>query len=144
MCFRFRYYQNVCTTSYSFVWWNWEQWSKHIDWMAMNSFNLVLAFNGQEAIWERVYKKLNMTQQEIDEHFSGPAFLSWLRMGNLRGWDGPLSSFWQNRSIQLEKQILARMRELGIITVLPGFAGFVPRAFDRCITVFILKSDENK
>lgn len=75
--FRFRYYQNVCTTSYSFVWWNWTQWERHIDWMALNSFNLVLAFNGQEAIWERVYTKLYLIQSEIDEHFTGPAFLSW-------------------------------------------------------------------
>lgn len=75
--FRFRYYQNVCTTSYSFVWWNWNQWEKHIDWMALNSFNLVLAFNGQEAIWTKVFLKLNLTQEDIYEHFSGPAFLSW-------------------------------------------------------------------
>lgn len=74
---RFRYYQNVCTTSYSFVWWDWKQWEKHIDWMALNSFNLVLAFNGQEAIWNRVYLSLNLTQKEIDEHFAGPPFLSW-------------------------------------------------------------------
>lgn len=74
---RFRYYQNVCTTSYSFVWWDWKQWEKHIDWMVLNSFNLVLAFNGQEAIWQRVYRMLNLTQEEIDEHFGGPAFLSW-------------------------------------------------------------------
>lgn len=43
----------------------------------MNGFNLVLAFNGQEAIWQKVYRKLNLTEQEIDEHFGGPAFLSW-------------------------------------------------------------------
>ena len=24
------------------------------------------------------------------EHFAGPAFLPWGRMGNLRGWGGPL------------------------------------------------------
>ncbi|XP_074025966.1 N-acetyl-alpha-glucosaminidase isoform X1 [Leptinotarsa decemlineata] len=128
---RFRYYQNVCTTSYSFVWWNWKQWETHIDWMALNSFNLVLAFNGQEAIWERVYKKLNLTQQDIDEHFTGPAFLSWLRMGNIRGWAGPLSKAWHDRSIWLQKKILEKMRNLGIIPVLPAFAGHLPRAFKR-------------
>ncbi|XP_018579109.1 alpha-N-acetylglucosaminidase isoform X1 [Anoplophora glabripennis] len=126
---RFRYYQNVCTTSYSFVWWDWTQWEKHIDWMALNSFNLVLAFNGQEAIWERVYSKLNLTQSDIDEHFTGPAFLSWLRMGNMRGWGGPLSKAWHDRSIYLQKRILQRMRNLGMIPVLPAFAGHLPRAF---------------
>ena len=74
---KFRYYQNVCTTSYSFVWWDWTQWEKHIDWMVLNGFNLVLAFNGQEAIWERVYKKFDLTDDDINEHFTGPAFLSW-------------------------------------------------------------------
>ncbi|CAH0560993.1 unnamed protein product [Brassicogethes aeneus] len=126
---RFRYYQNVCTTGYSFVWWSWEQWEKHIDWMALNAFNLVLAFNGQEAIWDRVYSKLNLTQEDIDEHFSGPAFLPWLRMGNMRGWGGPLSNAWHVRSLMLQKQILGRMRSLGIIPVLSAFAGHLPRAF---------------
>jgi hypothetical protein len=50
---------------------------KHIDWMALNAFNLVLAFNGQEAIWDRVYKKFNLTEDDINEHFTGPAFLAW-------------------------------------------------------------------
>lgn len=157
MVCRFRYYQNVCTTSYSFVWWDWNQWEKHIDWMALNSFNLVLAFNGQEAIWERVYIKLNLTQNDIDEHFTGPAFLAWwviiyslfirnnyvdvksmlllklnrLRMGNIRGWGGPLSKAWHDRSIYLQKRILQRMRNLGMIPVLPAFAGHLPRAFKR-------------
>ncbi|XP_050299995.1 alpha-N-acetylglucosaminidase isoform X1 [Anthonomus grandis grandis] len=128
---RFRYYQNVCTTSYSFVWWDWSQWEKHIDWMALNSFNFVLAFNGQEAIWDRVYKKLNLSDADIDEHFSGPTFLSWLRMGNLRGWGGPLSQSWHDRSLYLQHKILDRMREFGIIPILPAFAGHVPRAFER-------------
>ena len=75
--FRFRYYQNVCTVSYSFAWWNWTRWEREIDWMAMSGINLALAFNGQEAIWQRVYLKMNLTQQELDEHFGGPAFLAW-------------------------------------------------------------------
>lgn len=45
--------------------------------MALNGFNLVLAFAGQEAIWQRVYSKLNLTQEDIGEHLSGPAFLAW-------------------------------------------------------------------
>ena len=52
--YRFRYYQNVCTPSYSSVWWDWTRWQRHIDWMAMNGINLPLAFTGQEAIFQRV------------------------------------------------------------------------------------------
>lgn len=45
--------------------------------MALNGINLALAFNAQEAIWKRVYVALNLTIDEIDEHFGGPAFLPW-------------------------------------------------------------------
>ncbi|XP_022916641.2 alpha-N-acetylglucosaminidase [Onthophagus taurus] len=128
---KLRYYQNVCTTSYSFVWWNWKNWEKHIDWMAMNSFNLVLAFNGQEAIWKRIYEKLNLTRSEIDDQFTGPAFLSWERMGNIKKWGGPLSQEFHQNSLTLQKQIITRMRNLGIIPILPAFSGYVPKAIKR-------------
>lgn len=52
-------------------------------------------------------------------------------MGNMRGWGGPLSSTWHNHTINLQHQILKRMRGLGIIPVLPAFAGHVPRAFKK-------------
>ncbi|KAG7206119.1 hypothetical protein KM043_003513 [Ampulex compressa] len=128
---RFRYYQNVCTAGYSTVWWQWPQWERHIDWMALNGINLALALNGQEAIWQMVYLKLKLTQEEINEHFGGPAFLPWTRMGNIRGFGGPLSEAWHNQTVVLQRGILRRMRELGMIPVLPAFAGHVPRAFSR-------------
>lgn len=55
---RYRYYQNVCTHSYSFVWWDWARWEQEIDWMALNGINLALAWSGQEAIWQRVCANL--------------------------------------------------------------------------------------
>ncbi|XP_075223790.1 N-acetyl-alpha-glucosaminidase [Lycorma delicatula] len=128
---RFRYYQNVCTTSYSFVWWSFDRWRREIDWMALNGINLALAFNGQEEIWRRVYVKMGMKTTEIDAYFTGPAFFSWGRMGNMRGWGGPLSSSWHDRSINLQIQILDQMRNIGITPVLPAFAGQVPRSFKR-------------
>ncbi|XP_070531320.1 uncharacterized protein Naglu isoform X5 [Cardiocondyla obscurior] len=97
---RFRYYQNVCTVGYSSTWWQWQQWEKNIDWMALNGINLALAFTAQEAIWQRLYQELNLTKEEIDEHLGGPAFLPWARMGNIRGFGGPLSTNWHNRTIR--------------------------------------------
>ena len=55
---KFRYMDNVCTFGYTYVFWNWTRWERHIDWMALNGINLPLAFIGQEAIWERVWKKV--------------------------------------------------------------------------------------
>eukprot|EP00794_Sanderia_malayensis_P003266 gene3266-3747_t len=126
---RYRYYQNVCTSSYSFVWWNWTRWEKEIDWMALNGINLPLAFTGQEEIWRRVYLKFGLSQDQLDGHFAGPAFLAWGRMGNLKGWGGPLPKrTWYEMQLALQHKILTRMRSFGMIPVLPGFAGHVPSA----------------
>lgn len=59
-------------------------------------------------------------------------------MGNIRGWGGPLSRRWHQKSVILQKKILTRMREFGITPVLPGFNGQVPQAFKRlCIIIFL-------
>ncbi|XP_072502624.1 alpha-N-acetylglucosaminidase-like isoform X2 [Notamacropus eugenii] len=128
---RYRFYQNVCTQSYSFVWWGWERWEREIDWMALNGINLALAPVGQEAVWRRVYLTLGLNETEIDDYFTGPAFLAWGRMGNLHTWGGPLPSSWHLKQSYLQYRILDRMRSFGMKPVLPAFAGHVPKAFTR-------------
>ncbi|XP_011087998.1 alpha-N-acetylglucosaminidase isoform X1 [Sesamum indicum] len=122
------YYQNVVTSSYSYVWWDWERWEKEIDWMALQGVNLPLAFTGQEAIWQKVFAEFNISKQDLTNFFGGPAFLAWARMGNLHGWGGPLMQNWLNKQLILQKQILSRMMELGMTPVLPSFSGNVPAA----------------
>ncbi|XP_077549100.1 alpha-N-acetylglucosaminidase-like isoform X1 [Haemaphysalis longicornis] len=128
---KFRYYENVCTASYSMVWWNWTRWEQEIDWMALNGINLPLAFNGQEEIWRRTFLKLGATPDQLDDFFSGPAFLAWQRMGNFRGFGGPLPESWHAQQVALQHRILKRMREFGMTPVLPAFAGHVPRAMEK-------------
>lgn len=72
-----------------------------------------------------------MTETEIDDHFAGPAFFAWQRMGNLRGWAGPLTQHFKLGSSTLQKQIIETLRNLGIAVALPAFAGHVPVAFKR-------------
>lgn len=127
---RFIYYQNVCTWSYSFAWWQWKDWQRHIDWIAMQGITLTLA-PVQEIVWNRVYTELGLNQTEIDEHFAGPAFFAWQRMGNIRGFAGPLSKNFMLWSSSLQKQMIASFRNLGIAYALPAFAGHVPKSFKR-------------
>lgn len=128
---RFRYYQNVCTVSYSFVWWKIPSWEKHIQWMALNGINLALVPVAQEAAWARVYRRIGMTQEEIDQYSAGPAFLSWLRMGNVHGWGGPLPQSWHDAQTEIQNFVIEMMVNLGMIHVLPAFNGHVPVAFSR-------------
>ncbi|XP_078451194.1 alpha-N-acetylglucosaminidase-like [Lampetra planeri] len=128
---RFRFYQNVRTRSYSMVWWQWERWELEIDWMALQGINLPLAFTGHEAIWQRVFLSLGLSQKEMDDYFTGPAFLAWSQLGDLHAWAGPLPQSWHHKQLHLQRKILERMRSLGMITVLPAFEGYVPAAVAR-------------
>ncbi|KAK7323242.1 hypothetical protein VNO77_26707 [Canavalia gladiata] len=125
------YYQNVVTSSYSYVWWDWERWEKEVDWMALQGVNLPLAFTGQEAIWQKVFKDFNISSEDLNNFFGGPAFLAWARMGNLHGWGGPLSQNWLDQQLILQKQIISRMLVLGMTPVLPSFSGNVPAALTK-------------
>ncbi|KAH9775992.1 alpha-N-acetylglucosaminidase [Citrus sinensis] len=71
------YYQNAVTSSYTFAWWDWKRWEKEIDWMALQGINLPLAFTGQEAIWQKVFQKFNISNSDLDDFFGGPGFLAW-------------------------------------------------------------------
>jgi alpha-N-acetylglucosaminidase len=125
----YRYYLNYCTFNYSMSWWNWDRWQWEIDWMALNGINMPLALTGQNVIWDRVYKSLGFTDEDLKGFFSGPAYFNWFWMGNLDGWGGPLPQRWMQDHEALQHQILARERELGMTPVLPAFTGHVPPAF---------------
>ncbi|XP_001357424.3 alpha-N-acetylglucosaminidase [Drosophila pseudoobscura] len=124
------YHQNVCTWSYSFAWWGFEQWRRHIDWMAMMGISLTIA-PVQEAVWQDVYTQLGLSGAEIEAHLAGPAFQAWQRMGNIRGWGGPLKPEYQRLQELLQKHILRAQRDLGISVALPAFAGHLPTAMRR-------------
>ena len=113
------------------VWWDFARWQREIDWMAMNGLNLSLSFTGQEYVWQKFYLSIGLTDAEIKDFFSGAAFLAWQRMGNIHAWGGPLDNGWIIAQAELQKKIVAQIRQFGMINVLPGFAGHVPKALKR-------------
>lgn len=127
---QFIYFQNVCTFSYSYAWWSDVQWRRHIDWIALHGITMTLA-PFQEDIWRQIYQSFGIHREEIDDHFVGPAFLAWQRMGNLRGWGGPLTSNFTTDAALLQSRVIQSLRDLGITVVLPAFSGHVPVAFRR-------------
>ncbi|RXG54967.1 Alpha-N-acetylglucosaminidase [Armadillidium vulgare] len=56
-------------------------------------------------------------------------------MGNIKKWQGPLSDSWHKNTLALQHKILKRMREFGMIPILPAFAGHVPPALTRRIFI---------
>ena len=121
-----RYDFNYCTFSYSMTFWDWKRWEQEIDWMALHGVNLPLAIVGEECVWRNMLLKLGYTEEKVGKFIAGPAFLAWWEMNNLEGWGGPLPLSWYSRQEKLQKQILARMKQLGMHPVLPGYSGMVP------------------
>ena len=127
--FRHRAYLNTCAFGYTTPWWDWARWEREIDWMALHGVDLPLAMEGQEYIWQALWREEGLSAAEVAAYFSGPAFCPWQRMGNIEGYAAPLSADWIGKKHALQKRILARMRELGMQPILPAFGGYVPKAF---------------
>lgn len=124
-----RYYLNYCTLSYSCAFWTEDRWMKEIDWMALHGINMPLMPVGVDAVWRNVLLRLGCTEKEIAEFIAGPGFQAWWMMNNLEGWGGPNPQWWYGRQEKLSRDILARMRSLGMDPVLPGYSGMLPRSF---------------
>jgi alpha-N-acetylglucosaminidase len=110
------------------AWWDWDEWQRMIDWMALKGVNTPLAVTGQEAVWRAVLQDLGFDRRQIADFLVGPAYLPWGWMGNIDGLGGPLPDSWIDAHITLERRILARERELGMTPVLQGFTGHVPES----------------
>jgi len=129
--YKFRQYYNVCASGYSTAFWHFADWEKELDWMALHGINMPLAMNGQEAVWQKVYKDMGITNEELASFFTGPAFLPWQRMGNVYKHDGPLPQSYIDQSLEIQKQVITRMKQLGMQPIVPGFSGIVPAAYSR-------------
>lgn len=123
---KLRYNFNYCTFSYTMAFWDWNRWQKEIDWMALHGINMPLAAVGTECAWRNMLLKLGYSEEEVGKFIAGPAFLAWWEMNNLEGWGGPLPLGWYKQQETLQKKILARMKEMGMKPVLPGYCGMVP------------------
>ena len=120
------YYLNFCTFGYTTTWWDWEQWEREIDWMALRGVTAPLMIVGHEAVLERVFLDEGLSPDSVADFLSGPAYLPWLAMGTLDGFAGPLPTGWIPTHRELAGRILGRQRELGMRPILPAFTGHVP------------------
>ena len=97
--------------------------------MLMSGINMPLAHHGQEYVWRELYYSYGLTSSDLDDFFSGPAYLAWQRMANIRKFGGPLPASFIDAQYELQKNVLTRYKEFEITPVLPGFNGVVPPKF---------------
>ncbi|HEY4415340.1 MAG TPA: alpha-N-acetylglucosaminidase [Verrucomicrobiae bacterium] len=121
-----RFFLNYCTYGYTFPFLDFAGWQRFLDWLAMNGINRPLLQCGQEAVWLQVWQSYGLSETQVRDYFSGPAYLPWHRMSNLDHFDGPLPMSYITGQMELEKKLLAQARALGMKPVLSAFAGHVP------------------
>ena len=141
----YRYDFNTCTFSYSMAFWTWERWQKEIDWMALHGINAPLNLVGLDVVTRKFLRELGVSENDINDYIAGPGFIAWFAMNNLEGWGGTINAndvnmngnpdWWYTRQENLCRNMLRRMRELGMQPVIPGFSGQVP----NCIANYSIK-----
>ena len=135
----YRYNLNTDAFSNSMALWTWERWQQEIDWMALHGVNAPLNIVGLEVVTRNFLTRLGVEDWAIDTYITGPAFLSWFANNQIQSlgataWANGVTmegipDWWYTRQEGLCRQILTRMRELGMQPVLPGFSGQVPDEF---------------
>ncbi|MEI8411959.1 MULTISPECIES: alpha-N-acetylglucosaminidase [unclassified Kribbella] len=122
------YYLNFCTFSYTMPYWDWAEWEREIDWMALHGVTMPLALTGHEAVLLEAYGRLGLSDEAIRSFLGGPGYLPFQYMGCLDSFAGPLPSYWISSHLSLGRRILERERAFGMTPVLPAFTGHIPRA----------------
>jgi len=129
--YAYRYALNQNVDGYSAPYWDWPRWQREIDVLALSGINAMLVERGADLVLYRTFRDFGYSDAEIRAWITQPAHQNWQLMGNLCCFNGPISlELLQKRAASAQK-IIARLRELGITPVMPGFYGIVPSDFHR-------------
>jgi alpha-N-acetylglucosaminidase len=129
--YAYRYALNENVDGYTTPYWDWPRWEREIDVLALSGINAMIVERGADLVLYRTFRDFGYSDSEIRGWIAQPAHQNWQLMGNLCCFDGPISlELLQKRAASAHK-IIARLRELGITPVMPGFYGIVPSDFHR-------------
>lgn len=129
--YAWRYALNENVDGYTSPYWDWARWQREIDLLALSGINALIIERGADMVLYRTFRDFGYTDREIRAWITQPAHQNWQLMGNLCCFDGPISRELLEKRAASSQRIIARLRELGITPVLPGFYGIVPGDFRR-------------
>ncbi|HEX7916801.1 alpha-N-acetylglucosaminidase, partial [Rudaea sp.] len=129
--YAWRYALNQNTDGYTMPYWDWSRWEREIDLYALSGINAMIVERGMDSVLYETFRDFGYSDRELRAWITQPAHQNWQLMGNMCCFDGPISRELMARRAKSARQILARLRELGITPVLPGFYGIVPADFAK-------------
>jgi Alpha-N-acetylglucosaminidase (NAGLU) tim-barrel domain/Alpha-N-acetylglucosaminidase (NAGLU) C-terminal domain/Alpha-N-acetylglucosaminidase (NAGLU) N-terminal domain len=129
--YAYRYALNQNIDGYTAPYWSWPRWEHEIDVLALSGVNAMIVERGMDAVLYRTFRDAGYEDAEIRAWITQPAHQNWQLMGNLCCFNGPISGSLLRKRAASARRIVARLRELGITPVLPGFYGIVPADFQK-------------
>lgn len=121
---------NYTAHGYTTPYWNWKRWRREIDFLAAHGVNQVMLTVGVDHVYVETLKQFGYNDFQARHWISLPAHQPWQWMGNMHSAQGrPLNTKQIHDRLTLGQKIIARMKELGMTPVLPGFYGIVPTDF---------------
>jgi alpha-N-acetylglucosaminidase len=127
--YAYRYALNENIDGYTAPYWDWARWQHEIDILALSGINAMIVERGMDTVLYKTFREVGYSDAEMRGWITQPAHQNWQLMGNLCCFGGPISAALMQRRVVSARQIIARLRELGITPVLPGFYGIVPADF---------------
>lgn len=123
---KYRYNYNYVSYGYTMAYWEFEDWEREIDWMALNGFNMALNLVGHEEVVRRFLSEFGFEFSEITSYLTSPIYLPWQFMGNISTIGGELTPKWFEDRAKLSIEIQNRMMDFGISPIHQMFIGYFP------------------
>ena len=129
--YAYRYALNENIDGYTAPYWSWARWEHEIDLLALSGINAMIVERGMDAVLYQTFRDVGYSDGEIRGWITQPAHQNWQLMGNLCCFNGPIGGSLLHERVSSAQRIIARLRELGMTPVLPGFYGIVPADFQK-------------
>lgn len=126
-----RFALNDTNEGYGGAYLSWSEWERRIDALALLGINQVLVYEGQEAVYQQAFQQFGYSAADMRAWIPEPAHQSWWLLQNMCCTGSPISQQLIDRRAVLARNIIDRLRELGMTPVLPGYYGTVPTDFAK-------------
>ena len=130
-----RFALNDTENGYAGAYRTWADWERLLDVLALHGFNEVLIAAGHDEVYRRVFAEFGYRPDEMDAWIPAVSYQPWWLLGNVQGAAGApgvqagTDPAARQAGVTVVQRTVRRLRELGLIPVLPGYLGMVPGGF---------------
>lgn len=120
---------NITVGGYTTPFHGWDEWERELDLLAASGINAAHITLGQEAVWLQAFQEFGYSEPELLAWIVPPSHQAWQWLNNIQHFGQGTTRGIIERRAELARRVLARMDELEIRAILPGFSGTVPSGF---------------